>query len=177
MKKSAERKVEVAPPDPAWSRTFEAEAARIAAALGDEVIAVHHIGSTAIPGISAKPIVDLLVEVHRIEAVDDLSGAMAERGYEGWGENGLPGRRYFDRRGDRHMCHVHVYGSGNPELERHLAFRDYMRAHPENANAYGRLKEDLARKYPRDIEAYMDGKDAFVKEMENRALSWRRSRP
>lgn len=169
------RKVEVVPPDPAWTRTFEEEAGQITAALGDEVVAVHHIGSTAIPGISAKPIVDLLVEVRRIEAVDDLSGAMSERGYEAWGEYGLPGRRYFDKRGNRHICHVHTYQRGNPEVERHLAFRDYMTSHPEEAEAYGRLKEDLARKYPTDIEAYMDGKDAFIKETERKALSWKRS--
>ena len=164
------------PPDPAWARIFEEEAGQIAAALGDEAVAVHHIGSTAIPGISAKPIVDLLVEVRRIERVDDLSGAMTERGYEAWGEHGLPGRRFFMRgRGSRHVCHVHVFQEGTPEAERHLAFRDYMVSHPEEARAYGRLKEALAKEFPTDIEAYMDGKDAFVKEMEKRALSWRRS--
>ncbi len=170
------RKVEVVPPDPAWAQTFEEEAGQITAALGDEVVAVHHIGSTAIPGISAKPIVDFLVEVHRIEAVDDLSGAMTERGYEAWGEHGLPGRRFFMRgRGSRRVCHIHVFQEGTREAERHLAFRDYMVSHPEDARAYGCLKERLAKEFSTDIEAYMDGKDAFIKDAERKALSWKRS--
>lgn len=173
---SRPRKVEVVPPDPTWARTFEEEAGRIAAALGGEVVAVHHVGSTAIPGISAKPIVDFLVEVRRIEKVDDLSGAMAERGYEAWGEHGLPGRRFFTKgEGSGRVCHVHVFQEGTPEAERHLAFRDYMVSHLEEAQAYGRLKEALAKEFPADIEAYMDGKDAFIKETEGRALLWRRS--
>ena len=170
------RKVKVVPHDPAWREAFEAEAAALSSVLGDEALAVHHIGSTAIPGISAKPIVDFLVEVRRIERVDDLSSAMAERGYKAWGEYGLPGRRYFDKRGDRHICHVHIYQRGNPEVKRHLAFRDYMISHPEEAKAYGRLKEALAKEFPTDIEAYMDGKDAFIKEAERKALSWHRAK-
>lgn len=165
------------PWDPSWARRAEEEARVLDAALGEEVVAVHHIGSTAIPGISAKPIVDLLVEVRRIGTVDDLSGAMAARGYEAWGEYGLPGRRYFVKNdGYRRTHNVHVYEEGNPEVERHLAFRDFMRSHPEDAKAYGALKEHLAKEFPTDVEAYMDGKDAFVKEMERAALSWGRSR-
>lgn len=72
--------------------------------------------------------------------------------------------------------HVHVFEAGSPEAERHLAFKDYMNAHPDEAGAYSDLKERLARRYPTDIEAYMDGKDVFVKERERRALAWRRAR-
>lgn len=163
---------------PGWAAEFRAEAQRLRAALGDEVVAVHHVGSTAIPGISAKPIIDILLAVRQVEGLDDLGPEMLGLGYEARGEFGIPGRRFFVKHaGPRRTHHIHAFAAGSPELERHLAFRDYMISHPENARAYGRLKEGLAQGFPTDVEAYMDGKDAFVKEMEREALAWRRSRP
>lgn len=159
---------------------FEAEADVLRATLGDEVRNVHHIGSTSIPGMSAKPIIDILLEVREIERMDELAPRMVELGYEARGEFGLPGRRYFVKGGDLtrfvgRTHHVHSYETGNPEIERHLAFRDYMISHPQDAVTYARLKDELARRYPDDIEAYHDGKDAFIGEMEKKALRWRRS--
>ena len=135
------REVRVVPHDPRWTVEYEREAQRLRAVFGEAALAIHHIGSTAIPGITAKPIVDILPEVRSIEHVDALNDALAAAGYRAWGEFGLPGRRYFTREenGTR-KCNVHVYEAGNPEVERHLAFRDYMNAHPEEARAYGRLK-------------------------------------
>ncbi len=160
-----------------WAGEFRAEAERLTAALGDEVVAVHHVGSTAIPGISAKPIIDILLEVREVERLDGLGPEMSGLGYEAKGEFGLPGRRFFVKHaGERRTHQIHAYTTGNPELERHLAFRDYMISHPEDAEAYGRLKEELARRFSTDIEGYMDGKDAFIKEMERRALAWSRAR-
>ena len=165
------------PHSPGWAAGFRAEAQRLTAVLGEEVVAVHHIGSTAIPGISAKPIIDILLEVREVERLDDLGPEMAGLGYEGRGEFGLPGRRYFTKTTDGRRTHqIHAYTTGNPELERHLAFRDFMISHPDNARSYSKLKEDLARAFPTDIEGYMDGKDVFIKEMEREALIWRRSR-
>jgi GrpB-like predicted nucleotidyltransferase (UPF0157 family) len=170
------REVRVVPHDPTWTQTFEKEAATLRAVLGEEALAVHHIGSTSVPGLAAKPTIDVLVEVRKIGKVDDLDRTMAERGYEAWGEYGIPGRRFFTKdRGSRRTHNVHVFEAGTPEVERHLAFRDYLTQHPETARAYESLKEDLAEKFPTDIEAYMDGKDAFVKETEKEALSWRRA--
>ena len=176
------RRVEVVPHSAGWAAAFRAEADRLRAMLGDEVVAVHHIGSTAIPGISAKPIIDILLAVREVERLDDLGPEMAGLGYEARGEFGLPGRRFFVKDKDSRRTHhvhayaTHTYATGNPELERHLAFRDYMISHPEDARAYSRLKEDLARRFPTDIEGYMEGKDAFIKEKERRALAWRRAR-
>lgn len=166
------------PHSPGWDAEFRAEAERLRAVLGEEVVAVHHVGSTAIPGISAKPIIDILLAVRQVERLDDFGPEMAGLGYEGRGEFGLPGRRFFAKTTDGSRTHhIHAYTTGSPELERHLAFRDFMISHPENARAYGRLKESLAKEFPTDIEGYMDGKDAFIKEMEREALAWRRSRP
>ncbi|HEX7956021.1 MAG TPA: GrpB family protein [Pyrinomonadaceae bacterium] len=172
------RKVEVVPHDPRWRDAFEAEAKRVAAALGENVVAVHHIGSTAIPGIYAKPIVDMLVEVGDIAEVDGRSSAMESLGYEVMGEYGIPGRRYFrkdDREGIR-THHIHAFEAGSAEASRHLAFRDYMTAHPADAQKYSELKRRLAEEHPHSPDGYMDGKDDFIKEMERRAAQWRSSR-
>ncbi|HWS54842.1 MAG TPA: GrpB family protein [Pyrinomonadaceae bacterium] len=171
------RKVEVLPHDPRWRDAFEAEAKQVAAALGENVIAVHHIGSTAIPDIYAKPIVDLLVEVREIAEVDGRSPAMESLGYEVMGEYGIPGRRYFrkdDKEGIR-TRHVHTFQTGSAEVARHLAFRDYMIAHPADAQRYSELKRKLAGEHPQSAGGYMDGKDGFVKEMDRRAARWRAS--
>lgn len=159
---------------------FKAEAKLLRSVLGDVVQNVHNIGSTSIPGMRAKPIIDILMEVRDIVRMEDLTPEIVEIGYEARGEFGLPGRRYFVKGGDLtrfvgRTHHVHSYETGNPGIERHLVFRDYMISHPEDAATYAHLKEELARKFPGDIEAYHDGKDAFVEGVERRALFWRRS--
>ena len=171
------RRVEVVPHDPRWRDAFEAEAERVAAALGGNVVAVHHVGSTAIPGIYAKPVIDLLVEVRDIAAVDGRSHTMESLGYEVMGEYGIHGRRYFrkdDREGVR-THHVHAFEAGSAEARRHLAFRDYMIAHPADAQRYSELKRKLAAEHPQNIDEYMDGKDGFIKEIDRRAARWRAS--
>jgi GrpB-like predicted nucleotidyltransferase (UPF0157 family) len=171
------RKVEVVPHGPSWRDAFEAEARYVAAALGENVVAVHHIGSTAIPNIYSKPVVDLLVEVRDIDEVDGRSSAMESLGYEVMGEYGIPGRRYFrkDNREGIRTHHVHAFETGSAEAERHLAFRDYMIAHPSDAQRYSELKRKLAEEHPQSPDGYMDGKDGFIKEMERRAARWRAS--
>lgn len=172
------RKVEVVPHDPRWRDAFEREAKHIAAAMGENVVAVHHIGSTSIPNIYAKPIVDLLVEVSDIAEVDEQSSAMESFGYEVMGEYGIPGRRYFRKDNEEGIRthHVHTFRAGSAEAERHLAFRDYMIAHPAEAQAYSELKRRLAEAHPWSIDDYMDGKDGFIKEIDRRAARWRTSR-
>jgi len=170
-------RIQVVAHNPAWRDEFKAEARRITRALGDLVIHLHHIGSTAIPGIFAKPIIDFLMEVDDIVELDDRSLVMEELGYEPMGEFGIPGRRYFRKNNASGVRthHVHAFEADSTEVERHLAFRDYMMAHPEEAQAYSDLKRKLAQEYPDDIEAYMDGKDPFIKEYEAKAIAWRTS--
>lgn len=170
--------VRVVSHDPNWPARFEIERGRIAGALGDIVAALHHIGSTAVPGIPAKPIIDILLEVSDLGELDRRAPRMESLGYEVKGEFGIPGRRYF-RRDDEHRVRthqVHAFGLGSEDAVRHLAFRDYMIAHPQIAQSYGGLKQQLAERFPGDIEAYMDGKDRFVKEHQAKALFWRASR-
>jgi len=170
-------KVEVVPHDPRWRAAFAAEAQQVAAALGANVVAVHHIGSTAIPDIYAKPVVDLLVEVRDVAEVDGRSSAMESLGYEVMGEYGIPGRRYFRKETPEGVRthHVHAFEAGSSEVERHLAFRDYMIAHPADAQRYSELKRKLAEEHPQSFDEYMDGKDGFIKEMDRRAARWHAS--
>ncbi|HEX6126414.1 MAG TPA: GrpB family protein [Pyrinomonadaceae bacterium] len=168
-------KIEVVPHQLQWRDEFNEEARLVAAALGDNVAAVHHIGSTAIPYIYSKPIIDLLVEVHEIREVDRLSSAMESLGYEIKGEFGIPGRRYFRKDNPRGIRthQIHIFESGSSQIERHLAFRDYLIAHPDEARKYGDLKRKLADEHPEDPERYMDGKDGFIKEIDRSAAQWR----
>ncbi|MBD2529326.1 GrpB family protein [Nostoc flagelliforme FACHB-838] len=167
-------KVEVVPHNRTWRGKFDDESKYVALTLGENVVAIHHIGSTAIPHIYAKPIIDLLIEVENIAKVDDRSLGMEELGYQVMGEFGIPGRRYFRKENETgtRTHHVHTFTAKSLEVERHLAFRDYMIAHPEDAQKYSELKRKLAKQYPNDIIGYMDGKDGFIKEMEKKALVW-----
>jgi GrpB-like predicted nucleotidyltransferase (UPF0157 family) len=169
--------VVVVPYDPTWSSEFDTESQRILAALGDNVVSVHHIGSTAVPGIFAKPIIDMLLEVHDVVRLDGQTREMEDLGYEAVGEFGISGRRYFRKSNYLGVSthHVHAFQGGSAEIERLVAFRDYMIAHPAEARAYSALKRELARAHPADKQAYVDGKDEFVKEHVAKALNSRRS--
>ncbi|GAB4283695.1 MAG: GrpB family protein [Oscillatoriaceae cyanobacterium] len=169
------KRVEVVSHNPQWADAFAVESQQIADALGENVVAIHHIGSTAIPMIYAKPIIDLLVEVKDINQVNQQNYSMELLGYEVMGEFGIPGRRYFRKHNPAGMRthHVHIFEVGSPQIERHLNFRDYMIAHPEAAQKYSELKRELAQKYPNDIEKYMDGKDGFIQEIDQKAARWR----
>ena len=170
------RRIKVVPYDPLWPSRFEEEASRISAVLGGELVAIHHIGSTAIVGMWAKPIIDIMPLVRDIQKVDMYSEAMIALGYEPKGENTIPGRRFFIKGGDANRSHhVHAYEPDNPEVARHLDFRDYLVGHPQDAEAYASLKRSLAARFPHDINGYIAGKDAFVKEILQRAQAWRES--
>ena len=168
------RIIQVTPYDPSWPHLYRQEARQIANVFFDQVILIHHIGSTAIPGIKAKPIIDMLLEARRIEIVDSFNEALIELGYEPRGENGIPERRYFVRRNfEIHTHHLHVFQTGNKQIDRHLDFRDYLRAHPDQAQAYSQLKELLAKKYIHDPVAYTDGKNEFIRTIDSRTELWR----
>jgi GrpB-like predicted nucleotidyltransferase (UPF0157 family) len=164
--------------DPAWVAGFAKEAAALHLALGAEAIRLHHIGSTSVPGLMAKPILDLLGEVADLAAVDQAQAQFEALGYEVMGELGIPGRRYFrkiDGAGQR-SHHLHVFETGSEHVARHLAFRDYLRGHPAVAADYGALKRQLIAEGRGDWEAYIDGKDAFVQRVEAEAVAWARGR-
>lgn len=168
------QKVWVVPHETSWRQQFEAEAKRVSAALPDIEIWLHHIGSTAIPGIVAKPIIDILMEIQDVTVLDQKNAIMEGLGYEVMGEFGLPGRRYFRKVNEAGIRthQIHAFKRVGSEAQRHLAFRDYMIAHPDAAKAYSQLKQKLAQTHSENINAYGDGKDPFIKEHEEKALAW-----
>jgi len=171
----AMRKVEVTEYHPNWPVLFEEEAEKIQEILKDELVAIHHIGSTSVAGLKAKPIIDLMPIVRDIDRIEAYHELLQQIGFEPRGEKGIPGRRFFQKGGHLRTHHVHMYAVGNPEIERHLAFRDYLRTHPDEGKVYGELKAKLAKKYPYDIDSYINGKDELVKKIERKALAWYRN--
>lgn len=166
------RRVEVVPYDTMWKKRYEHEAALFTQLFGSDLVAMYHIGSTAVDGLSAKPIIDVMPIVREIERVDTYAERIRALGYEVMGEHGIPRRRYLRKGGDDRTVHVHIFEQGSEHQIRHLAFRDYLRTFPEARIAYGELKEQLAEMYPNDIERYIAGKHEFVVETERLAKKW-----
>jgi len=167
------RKIVVVSYDPRWPAMYRQEAAAIARVFGDELIAIHHIGSTSVPGLSAKPVIDIMPVVRSIDVLARFDPAMVELGYEPKGENGIPGRRFYTRGEDdvSRTHNVHAYAQGHPEVTTHVAFRDHLIAYPDDAQRYASLKAELAAQFPRDIRSYSVGKDAFIREILRAAAS------
>lgn len=154
--------IEVVPYNVNWPVMFEQESILLQHALGTNCLIIHHIGSTSVPGLSAKPILDILPVVSNILEVDKATKAMEDLGYEVKGEYGIAFRRYFQKSKNVRTHNVHVYEKGDPEIDRYLKFRDWMRSHEDDSQAYANLKIELAAKFPQDILQYCNGKDAFV---------------
>ena len=167
--KTDKRRVEVVSYNPNWKEMYKEESEKIKNILNDIIIDIHHIGSTAIPGIKAKPVIDILVEVEDIEEVDQYNHKMKELGYEVMGEYGIPKRRFFRKGGNNRTHHIHIFQVGNEEIERHINFKEYLIAHPDKAREYSKLKEKLANKYTYDVENYINGKSDFIKEIDRKA--------
>tara|TARA_B100000965_G_C19597350_1_gene760865 strand:- start:3167 stop:3721 length:555 start_codon:yes stop_codon:yes gene_type:complete len=161
------------PHRPEWEQLFNHEAARIADCFGNNLLKIEWIGSTAIPGICAKPIIDMIPVVEAMNAVDAITAKMEALGYHAMGAFGMPRRRYFIRIVNKDEgYHVHTFEKNNPEVTRHILFRDYMRAHPDEAKAYGALKEKLGEAFRDDRMAYCHGKTAFIESIDKKALAW-----
>ncbi len=168
-------RVSVVAYDERWPHAFAVSSEEVSAALRSNLIEIHHIGSTSIPGIYAKPIIDMLAVVRDLTAIDQRTDRMESLGYEAMGEFGIPGRRYFRRNASngQRTEHVHAFVVGSVDVLRHLAFRDYLRAFPKIADRYSDLKRRLAAANTNDIDAYIHGKNGFIKEVEASALAWR----
>jgi GrpB-like predicted nucleotidyltransferase (UPF0157 family) len=159
--------------DPCWSQMFEEEAARVASVLSRNLIVrIHHIGSTAVPGLVAKPIIDLLVSVHSlVEAKQVAVSPLEELGYAYWFDNPDPQRMFFVKGlppNSPRTHHIHMVESGSILLER-LLFRDYLREHPNEALRYAQLKRHLAKQFLTDREAYTSGKTEYIQSVMHKA--------
>jgi GrpB-like predicted nucleotidyltransferase (UPF0157 family) len=153
--------VRVVPYDPRWPELFAFEAIRIRAALGEMTLAIEHTGSTAVPGLAAKPVVDLLAGYSDPATLPIYIRALQRAGYEYRGTQGIPDREFF-RRGQPRSYHLHLTGHGSAFWQAHLQFRDALRGSPSLRDEYAALKIALAAQHPTDREAYIAGKTAFV---------------
>ncbi len=151
---------------PAWPHLFEQERARIAAALAAETVRIEHIGSTAVPGLAAKPILDIAVAVADLDAAAPrVIAALESLGYLFRGEYGLAGRLYFVRGTPRRTHHLHVVTTGSPHWNHWLQFRDCLRAEPETARQYRELKQALAGRFCENRPAYTESKTEFIESL------------
>ena len=159
--------VTLVPYDPRWPGLFEEAASQLRTSLGSTILDVHHVGSTAVPGLCAKPILDILVSIRDFDAARQLVPQLAELGYEFRPDEEIPDRHYF-RRPPGGEIRTHHLSLSEPESHHHrvtLAFRDALRRDPQLAAAYARLKLELAQRFPFDRPAYIEGKSQFVRDV------------
>ena len=155
-----------------WPQDFEHEQRLIEKVISPLSPAISHIGSTSVTGLSAKPIIDILVEVDDLNALDACNYSLKEIGYRARGENGIPERRYFEKGEDFRTHQIHAFKRNSQNAIRHLAFRDYLRSHPLIAKQYAELKKEVAESCNNNIALYCDGKNNFIKYHEMLALKW-----
>jgi len=167
--------IEIMEYDPQWAKSFDEIKNALTNALGDLALRVEHVGSTAVPGLAAKPIIDIDVVIDSRDLLPKVIEALSGVGYSREGDLGIPGREAFKRSGPDvprdgpgrswPAHHLYICDKENRELQRHLAFRDFLRAHPEYAQRYAQLKRALAQSYADDRDAYTEGKTALVTEI------------
>ena len=165
-----------------WSQRYQREASLLQDVFGEALVRIHHIGSTSIPGMGAKPIVDILIEIELGIDVDRFNPRMRQLGHDCRGEcleavgPGTPGRFYFSKNVDgRRYCQVHVCHVGHFQISEFLVLRDYLKSHSDEATKYGDLKSRLAKRFSRDNVGYMRGKDELVKRLILRATEWNKT--
>jgi GrpB-like predicted nucleotidyltransferase (UPF0157 family) len=168
----------VAPPviivdyDPSWVSQFEALRTRLSEALGALALEIEHVGSTAVPGLAAKPIIDINVVIRTRDDLPAVIHALAGIGYRHEGDLGVADREAFD--GPNRTHHLYVCSQTSESLRRHLVFRDYLRTHPADAQLYANLKWEAALRFRDDRTAYTAAKSAFIADILERACATRR---
>lgn len=156
------RTITVVDYDPHWATNYAIAAQAIAQALGEVAVRIHHIGSTAVSGLSAKPVIDMLLEVVSLSDLDRLDHVMVDLGYRPRGENGIAGRRYYTKGGHARTHHLHAFVVGDEHIQRHLAFRDYLRVNPSVCAEYAAIKHAAARACGNDAAVYSQLKNDFI---------------
>ena len=165
-------KIEVVQYRPEWKNAFKEEKTAILALGISGIAQVHHIGSTSVKGLAAKPIIDIMIEAESLGELDRNKEKIESLGYEVMGEFGIAGRRYYRKGGSNRTHQIHAFQTGDSNLLRHLAFRDYLSEHSEVRKEYGDLKVEVASQCDHDIDRYCDGKEDFIKFHEAKALDW-----
>lgn len=157
---------------PRWKRIYSDEAYFIFDSLKNESLRLYHCGSTAVAGLDAKPIIDILGSVRSLEELDAQKEKLERIGYEAKGESGIPGRRYFvfyDPEKTTTFVHLHIFEHGNPEIERHLSFRDQLKRSDQARSAYLSHKKSLIDELKVARDQYAPGKDAIIQKIQKEA--------
>jgi GrpB-like predicted nucleotidyltransferase (UPF0157 family) len=171
FRRASQEAIEVVPWDPAWPSRYQDWRGRLATALGPAALRIDHVGSTSVPGLAGKPVIDVQVSVRDVE--DEASYVPAVEGAGVRLRMREPGHRYFRPvEGLPREIHVHACAAGSDWERDHLLFRDYLRAHPAVASEYGRRKEALAERYRTDRVAYTEAKTCFILDALERAARW-----
>jgi GrpB-like predicted nucleotidyltransferase (UPF0157 family) len=160
------RTIIVAPYDPAWANEFIRIRDEVLSAVQDSVLAIEHVGSTSVPGLYAKPIIDINIVIDK-EMFQTVAEELSNIGYQHEGDLGVQGREAFKYDDKPHLMkhHLYVCDKDAEELKRHLALRDFLRMNEEYRDKYSRIKLEMAEKYPHDIDAYIDGKQPVIMEI------------
>ena len=163
----AAKHVVVLPYDETWKKDFYSIEAELKDAVGDLVTGIEHVGSTSVPGLSAKPIIDIDVIIKDYTVFEAVVDSLAKIGYKHEGDLGIPGREALKYDGKEHLRkhHLYVCTQDSSELKRHISFRDYLRSHPEAVNEYSRIKEEGAALYPYDIDKYIEYKSPVIEKI------------
>lgn len=166
------RNIEVIDHKDFWVQCFDSEKLRIEVILKPISPIIYHIGSTSVLGLAAKPIIDILIEVDDLDALESFNIELSQLGYVAKGENGIFERRYYEKGGENRSHHIHAFLKNSQNSTRHLAFRDYLKAHKVIANEYAALKKQVVEYCDNNIEIYCAGKNEFVQYHEKLALEW-----
>ncbi|XTZ36553.1 GrpB family protein [Salmonella enterica] len=148
--------------DEHWPTLFEIECSLLQITLGTVISQIHHIGSTSVPGLAAKPVIDILIEVTNLDELDNLNDAMEHVGYTACGENSIPNRRYFTKGGNQRSHHIHAFTTGDAQIIKHLAFRDYLIKNNDVAAQYALIKHTAILLCENDTQRYSTFKTDFI---------------
>lgn len=168
------RKVEVVSYNSNWPNLFNIEAQKFENALGAFLCTIYHMGSTAIPHMSAKPVIDILLECENLDDIEIINEKLVIFGYHPVRRHIIPHRSFFTRREEENIpYHLHIRERGDPQIKRHINFRDYLIHHPEDARKYAELKIKLANEFTYDINSYILGKDKLlIQAIDHKAKTW-----
>ena len=160
------RNIVVLPYDEKWAQAFLDIKSELTAALGGLAISIEHVGSTSVPALAAKPIIDIDVVVRRSDTAAAIQ-ALITIGYEHEGNGGIEDREMFKYTGKEHLMEHHLYvcPEDSAELKRHILFRDYLRVHPDVVQAYSQIKKEAAELYPHDIDSYINHKGTVIEKI------------
>lgn len=164
------RKTKVTSYDILWPSYYENESTLLLQKLKDLILEIHHIGSTAVPGLSAKPVIDIMIVVRDVQLVVNFRKSFESMGYHYMGEYGIPGRRYLWKAKNEVDYHLQIFGYDHIGVRNCLLFRDYLIKHPDKAKEYSTVKESASLKFPNDTHAYWQEKRSIVEEILNEAI-------